>query len=249
MTMNDKTLTENVEQITSSESDLTRPLRQIKSFVLRQGRLTKGQERALSEHWSSAGIDYQADRQLKMTDLFGRSAPTTLEIGFGMGASLVTMAEQSPERNFIGIEVHLPGVGACLMAMAQQDITNLRVINHDAVEVLENMIPDNSLDTVQIFFPDPWHKARHNKRRIIQAPFVQLLRKKLSIDGILHLATDWQDYAEHMLSVLSNAEGLQNLSLQGNYIPRPDSRPETKFEKRGKNLGHGVWDLQFKKVC
>ncbi|XKM14118.1 tRNA (guanosine(46)-N7)-methyltransferase TrmB [Orbaceae bacterium ac157xtp] len=225
-----------------------RPLRQIRSFVLRQGRLTKGQELALTNYWATFGIDYTDDKKINFVDVFDNDNPVTLEIGFGMGASLVEMAKNNPNENFLGIEVHQPGVGACLMAIEQNQLKNIKVMCHDAVEVLENMIQDGSLSKIQIFFPDPWHKAKHNKRRIIQPGFVALLRQKLRLGGILHLATDWQNYAEHMLEVLSNAEGYKNLAIDGGYIPRPDSRPLTKFEKRGLNLGHGVWDLQFSRL-
>ena len=217
--------------------------RTIRSFVLRQGRLTKGQEQALNNLWPKFGIEYHSNSPI----CFDENEPVVLEIGFGMGASLVEMARNAPDKNFLGIEVHKPGVGACLMAIEENQLSNLKVMCHDAVEVLENMIPNHSLDKVQIFFPDPWHKARHNKRRIIQPQFVQLIRQKLKIDGILHLATDWQNYAEHMLEVLNEAEGFENLSATSDYIPRPEDRPITKFEKRGQNLGHGVWDLQFRK--
>ncbi|WP_294610504.1 tRNA (guanosine(46)-N7)-methyltransferase TrmB [uncultured Gilliamella sp.] len=217
--------------------------RTIRSFVLRQGRLTKGQEQALTTLWPIYGIAYNANSPIG----FEANSPLTLEIGFGMGASLVEMAKNAPNRNFLGIEVHKPGIGACLMAIDEQKLSNLKIMCHDAVEVLENMIPNHSLDKVQIFFPDPWHKARHNKRRIIQPNFVELIWQKLAQGGILHLATDWQNYAEHMLEVLRQAEGFTNLSPTGDYIPRPDDRPITKFEKRGQSLGHGVWDLQFKK--
>lgn len=234
---------QNELQTSLDENSNEKNTRTIRSFVLRQGRLTKGQEQALINLWPHFGIDYDAKSPIK----FDANLPVTLEIGFGMGASLVEMATNAPNEHFLGIEVHKPGVGACLMAADVNQISNLRVMCHDAVDVLNNMIVDNSLDKVQIFFPDPWHKARHNKRRIIQPQFVQLIRQKLKIGGVLHLATDWQNYAEHMLEVLNNAEGLTNLSNTGDYIPRPSYRPETKFEKRGKNLGHGVWDLQFRK--
>lgn len=224
-----------------------RPRRQIRSFVLRQGRLTKGQEHAFHALWPTLGIDYRAS-PIDFTQIFNNQNPITLEIGFGMGASFVEMASAAPQENFLGIEVHQPGVGACLMAVQQAELSNVRVMCHDAVEVLNNMIPDKSLAKVQIFFPDPWHKAKHNKRRIIQSEFVQLLRQKLTIGGVLHLATDWQNYAEHMLEVLNSASGLVNLSGDGMYIPRPDYRPLTKFENRGLNLGHGVWDLQFERI-
>lgn len=220
-----------------------KPKRTIRSFVLRQGRLTKGQEQALQNLWPVFGIEYNAGSPIQ----FKPNQHVVLEIGFGMGASLIEMAKNAPEKSFLGIEVHKPGVGACLMAIEENQLSNLNVMCHDAVEVLENMIADNSLDKVQIFFPDPWHKARHNKRRIIQPAFVELIRRKLKVNGILHLATDWQHYAEHMLEVLNQATGYKNLSLTGDYIPRPAERPITKFEKRGQNLGHGVWDLQFQK--
>lgn len=229
------------EQINTTDNQQIKPKRTIRSFVLRQGRLTKGQEHALTHLWPIFGIDYQSGTNIE----FNHSQPTVLEIGFGMGASLVEMAKAAPNKNFIGIEVHKPGVGACLMAIEDNHLSNLKVMCHDAVEVLENMIPDNSLDKVQIFFPDPWHKARHNKRRIIQPEFVNLISQKLKSGGILHLATDWQHYAEHMLEVLSNADAFTNLSPTNDYVPRPEDRPITKFEKRGQNLGHGVWDLQF----
>lgn len=229
------------EQINTTDNQQIKPKRTIRSFVLRQGRLTKGQEHALTHLWPIFGIDYQSGTNIE----FNHSQPTVLEIGFGMGASLVEMAKAAPNKNFLGIEVHKPGVGACLMAIEDNQLSNLKVMCHDAVEVLENMIPDNSLDKVQIFFPDPWHKARHNKRRIIQPAFVNLISQKLKSGGILHLATDWQHYAEHMLEVLSNADAFTNLSPTNDYVPRPEDRPITKFEKRGQNLGHGVWDLQF----
>lgn len=231
--MNEQLITNQIEDIKSK--------RAIRSFVLRQGRLTKGQQQALVNLWPVYGIDYNANSKVS----FDTDKPLVLEIGFGMGSSLVEMAKHAPNKNFLGIEVHKPGVGACLMAIEENQITNLKVMCHDAVEVLVNMIANHSLDKVQIFFPDPWHKARHNKRRIIQPEFVQLIRQKLKSSGILHLATDWQHYAEHMLEVLTQAEGFENLSPTGDYIPRPDDRPITKFEKRGQNLGHGVWDLQF----
>lgn len=234
--------------MTSQIMEDGRPKRQIRSFVLRQGRLTKGQEQALAKLWPTCGIDYNNQQQLDFHQLFNNDNATVLEIGFGMGASFVEMASKQPNENYLGIEVHRPGVGACLMAIDQQHLKNVRVMCHDAVEVLENMIPHASLSKVQIFFPDPWHKAKHNKRRIIQPEFIQLLRSKLKMGGMIHLATDWQNYAEHMLEVLTHALGFQNLSLDNGYVARPEYRPMTKFEKRGLNLGHGVWDLQFCRV-
>ena len=218
-------------------------MRRIRSFVRREGRLTKGQERALQELWPVMGVEFR-DEMLDLTALFGREAPVVLEIGFGMGKSLVEMAAAAPEKNFIGIEVHRPGVGACLTSAQEAGITNLRLFCHDAVEVLGQMIPDQSIDTLQLFFPDPWHKSRHHKRRIVQPAFVQMLRPKLKIGGVFHMATDWEYYAEHMLEVMNAAEGFVN-TVEGDYAPRPDSRPLTKFEQRGHRLGHGVWDLLF----
>lgn len=224
-------------------------MRRIRSFVKREGRLTKGQASALERLMPVWGITAPAKGQhIEMAELFECEAPVTLEIGFGMGHSLVAMAKAAPERNFIGVEVHRPGVGACLMEAEQQGVANLRVIEFDAVEVLEQWLSDACLDRVQIFFPDPWHKTKHHKRRLIQPGFVQLLRRKMQPGGVLHLATDWENYAEHMLEVMLAASGYENLSADNTYIPRPDERPLTKFEQRGHRLGHGVWDLQFKVI-
>lgn len=228
--------------------DQGRPLRRIRSFVRRQGRLTKGQQLALDTLWPVMGVEYRPE-PVSLAALFGRAAPVTLEIGFGMGASLVEMAAAHPEQNFLGIEVHQPGIGACLLSAREAGVANLRVMCHDAIEVLEHMLPDDSLALVQLFFPDPWHKARHNKRRIVQASFAELVRRKLKTGGVFHMATDWQPYAEHMLAVMSEAAQYLNLSPTGDYVPRPDSRPLTKFEQRGQRLGHGVWDLMFEKTA
>ncbi|MCC4801090.1 MULTISPECIES: tRNA (guanosine(46)-N7)-methyltransferase TrmB [Enterovibrio] len=219
-------------------------LRRIRSFVRREGRLTKGQEQAMNDCWPTMGIDFE-EKQLDWAEVFGNNNPVVLEIGFGMGASLVEMAKNAPEKNFVGIEVHSPGVGACLMAARDAGVTNLRVMCHDAVEVFEHMLPVASLETVQLFFPDPWHKARHHKRRIVQPEFVQMLRDKLKIGGIFHMATDWENYAEHMVEVMDVAPGYKNTATDGSYIPRPDDRPLTKFEARGHRLGHGVWDMKY----
>lgn len=224
-----------------------RPLRRIRSFVRRQGRLTKGQEHALENYWPVMGVEF-SEAPVDFATLFGREAPVTLEIGFGMGASLVAMAKARPEQNFLGIEVHSPGVGACLASANEEGVENLRVMCHDAVEVLHKMIPDNSLSMVQLFFPDPWHKTRHNKRRIVQVPFAELVLSKLKLGGVFHMATDWEAYAEHMLEVMSSIDGYKNLSESNDYVPRPESRPVTKFEQRGHRLGHGVWDLMFERV-
>lgn len=222
-------------------------IRKIKSFVLREGRLTNGQAAALEQYWPAMGLDYTKEA-INMEQVFGRVAPVTLEIGFGMGKSLVETAKNNPDRNFIGIEVHRPGVGACLMDAGELGLTNLRVYQHDGVEVMDDSIGDESLDCVQLFFPDPWHKKRHHKRRIVKAEFVESIRRHLKIGGVFHMATDWENYAEHMLAVMNEAPGFENTSTTDDYIPRPDSRPLTKFEQRGHRLGHGVWDLMFKRV-
>lgn len=219
----------------------------IRSFVKREGRLTKGQAAALERQWPVMGLAHQK-AHIDFVQSFGREAPLVLEIGFGMGHSLVEMANNDPASDYIGIEVHGPGVGACLMEAEAQNVTNLRVIQHDAVEILEDCVADASLTKVQIFFPDPWHKKRHHKRRLVRPDFVQLLQKKLAPGGVLHMATDWENYAQHMLEVMNGENGWENLSTTGDYIPRPESRPLTKFEKRGHRLGHGVWDMQFKKA-
>jgi len=222
-------------------------VRKVRSFVRREGRLTKGQEHAMHECWPTMGLDYQASL-VNWSEVFGNDHPVVLEIGFGMGASLVEMAAKAPEKNFVGIEVHTPGVGACLLGAKEKELTNLRVICHDGVEVFAHMIPDASVDTLQLFFPDPWHKKRHHKRRIVQPDFVQMIRTKLKLGGVFHMATDWENYAQHMLQVMQDAPGYKNLSLSDDYIPRPEDRPLTKFEKRGNRLGHGVWDLKFERI-
>ena len=221
--------------------------RAIRSYVLRAGRMTPGQQRAYERGWRRWGLEF-ADGALDIESAFGRPGPVTLEIGFGMGQSLVTMAEAAPQTNFIGIEVHKPGVGRLLYGMEERGLSNIRIYCHDAVEVLRECIPDASLDTVQIFFPDPWHKKRHHKRRLIQPAFVSQLTTKLKPGGIVHLATDWENYAEQMMEVLSAADGLSNAVAPGEYAPRPDDRPLTKFERRGERLGHGVWDLLFSRT-
>ena len=232
-------------EIDTSAGEENQFRRAIRSFVLRTGRMTAGQEKAFAEYWPKHGLQRESG-MLDYAAVFGRSAPVVLEIGFGMGASLVAMAKAAPEKDFIGIEVHRPGVGRLLHLMAEQGVDNIRAYCDDAVEVLQQCIPDESLSCVQIFFPDPWHKKKHNKRRLIQPEFVQLLRRKLQLGGVIHLATDWQDYAEQMLDVMSSEEGFRNQAGAG-YAPRPESRPLTKFEARGERLGHGVWDLLLEK--
>jgi tRNA (guanine-N7-)-methyltransferase len=216
----------------------------IRSFVTRAGRLSTGQARALEAFGPQFLIEYRK-APFDFHAAFGRSAPLILEIGFGMGGTTAHIAKVMPDKDFIGVEVHTPGVGSLLKLIGEESITNLRLIQHDAVEVLNNMIADGSLAGVHIFFPDPWHKARHNKRRLIQPDFVKLLCSKLQAGGYLHLATDWEDYAVQMLEVLGAEAQLQN-TAEG-YAPQPAYRPLTKFENRGIKLGHGVWDLVFEK--
>ncbi|HWU98074.1 MAG TPA: tRNA (guanosine(46)-N7)-methyltransferase TrmB [Oxalicibacterium sp.] len=216
----------------------------IRSFVTRAGRVSTGQERALEELGPKFMLPYEK-APLDVAQAFGRSAPTIFEIGFGMGETTAKIAGGMPEKNFIGVEVHTPGVGSLLKLIGEQNLTNLRLIQHDAFEVLTHMIAPQSLAGVHVFFPDPWHKARHNKRRLIQGPMVELLSSRLMPGGYLHCATDWQEYAEQMLEVLSAEPTLQNTA--DGYAPRPDYRPVTKFENRGLKLGHGVWDVVFTK--
>jgi len=208
--------------------------------------MTPGQERAYQAFWHRYGLAAD-DGLLQASSLFGRSAPLVLEIGFGMGASLAAMAVAAPETDFIGIEVHRPGVGKLMALAAEAGLTNLRVYHHDAVEVLQRCIPESSLSRVQIYFPDPWHKKKHHKRRLVQADFADLLRSRLRPQGLLHLATDWFPYAQHMLEVLDACAGLANVAGTGQFTPRPGWRPETKFERRGERLGHGTWDLLYRR--
>ncbi|MBL8381627.1 MAG: tRNA (guanosine(46)-N7)-methyltransferase TrmB [Burkholderiales bacterium] len=217
----------------------------IRSFVLRQGRMSSAQSRACEALLPRYGIDYRADA-LDYARVFGRQAPVVVEIGFGMGETTVQIAAAMPERDFIGIEVHAPGVGALLKVLEQRAIGNVRVLRHDAVEVMRDMIAPGSLAGVHVFFPDPWPKARHHKRRLLQAPFVALIASRLAPGGILHCATDWQDYAEQMLAVLA-AEPLLANTADG-YAARPSYRPLTKFEARGIRLGHQVFDLVFRRL-
>jgi len=216
----------------------------IRSFVTRAGRLSTAQARALETLGPQFCIPY-AKAPLDLEQAFGRAAPTIFEIGFGMGETSAKIAAGMPEKNFIGVEVHTPGVGSLLKQIGEQGLSNLRLIQHDAVEVLTHMIAPASLAGVHVFFPDPWHKARHNKRRLIQPPLVALLASRLAPGGYLHCATDWDDYAQQMLAVLGSEPALQN-SAEG-FAPRPEYRPVTKFENRGLRLGHGVWDLVFHK--
>lgn len=209
--------------------------------------MTPAQEKALEEQWSLYGLSSEQG-MLDFQELFGREAPVVLEIGFGMGDSLLAMAGAAPEKDFIGIEVHRPGVGRLLNNIHKAGLKNIRVFQEDALEVLRLCIPDNSLDTLQLFFPDPWPKKKHHKRRMVQPSIAQQIRPKLKIGGCFHMATDWQPYAEHMMEVMSAAEGYRNHAGTNEYSPQPESRPDTKFQRRGEKLGHGVWDLVFERI-
>lgn len=237
------------ERLAKKPFTLTPGHRAVRSFVLRQGRFTEAQQRAFDALWPRFGLDYTpGDRGGEPRDfdaVFGRSAPRVLEIGFGNGEALRYAARQDPTRDYIGIEVHAPGVGRLLNALGDDGSDHVRVYHHDAVEVLEHEVADASLDEVRIYFPDPWHKKRHNKRRLVQPEFAALLVRKLAADGRLHLATDWQDYAEQMWDVLDATAGLRNRAGVRGHVPRPDWRPQTHFETRGQRLGHGVWDLLY----
>jgi tRNA (guanine-N7-)-methyltransferase len=218
--------------------------RRIRSFVTRAGRLSTAQAKAIETLGPQFCIPY-VKAPFNFDQAFGRAAPLILEIGFGMGDTTARIAAGMPEKNFIGVEVHTPGVGSLLKLIGEQGLCNLRLFQHDAVEVITNMVAPGSLAGVHVFFPDPWHKARHNKRRLIQGPFVSLLASRITPGGYLHCATDWQEYAEQMLEVLGAEPTLENTA--DGYAPRPDYRPVTKFENRGLRLGHGVWDLVFRK--
>ncbi|MDQ3259964.1 MAG: tRNA (guanosine(46)-N7)-methyltransferase TrmB [Pseudomonadota bacterium] len=220
------------------------PRRSLRSFVLRQGRASAAQQRAYEELLPTFGVAYQ-QIALDLDAVFGRTGEKHLEIGFGMGETTARIAAAHPDHDYLAIEVHTPGVGALLKTIAEQAIRNIRVVQHDAVEVLNNMIEPETFNGAHIFFPDPWPKKRHHKRRLIQAPFVGLLVNKLKSGGYLHVATDWEQYAEQIVSVLSMEPALQNTAA--NYAPRPNYRPLTKFEARGLRLGHGIWDIVFRK--
>jgi len=236
--------------------------RPIRSFVRREGRLTRGQQRAMDDLWPRYGVDtpgvemLEPERRalgiapLDLDALFSRATPDqrVLEIGFGMGQSLAEMAALFPRNDYLGIEVHRPGVGTLLRVLGEDDLHNVRVICDDAVQVLKHHLPEASLDRVQLYFPDPWHKKRHHKRRMVSPEFVELVARKLKPCGVFHLATDWQDYAEQMMAVLSDSPGFRNIAGPGEYSPRPGWRPLTKFEQRGRRLGHGVWDLLFERL-
>jgi tRNA (guanine-N7-)-methyltransferase len=220
--------------------------REIKSFVVRGGRLTTSQQKGMDQYWPLYGLDRQSGL-LDAVTVFGNTHPLVFEIGFGMGESLIQMAREQTQQNFIGVDVHPPGIGAILRNIAEHKLENLRVYQDDAKLVLKDCIADESLDKIQIYFPDPWHKKRHHKRRLIQPAFMGQLLPKLKPAGIIHLATDWENYAEQMLEVLSAIPELENCAGEGNFSTA-NERPITKFEKRGERLGHGVWDLLFRKI-
>lgn len=242
------------------EPDIANPKRdrRIRSFVRRAGRITLAQERALQQDWPRYGIDLpdtmsgsmSGKTVLDLREIFGRDASKTLEIGFGNGDTLLSAATLHPERDFLGIEVHRAGVGKLLHEAARSHLGNLKLICHDAVEVLAHHLDGRCLDEVWILFPDPWHKSRHHKRRLIQSPFVELLAARMRTGALLHLATDWEPYAHYMLEVMSASPRFRNLAIAGShgYVPRPEWRPLTRFERRGQRLGHGVWDLSFARI-
>jgi tRNA (guanine-N7-)-methyltransferase len=221
--------------------------RAIRSFVTRSGRITSAQERALQELWPKYGIEL-GTAALDLDALFGRRARRVAEIGFGNGENLLALAASRPDEDFLGIEVHRPGVGRLLLLLEKRGITNVRVVCHDAVEVLERYLGAACLDEILILFPDPWPKKRHHKRRLVQTPFVALLADRLSDGGVLRLATDWEPYAAEMLVTLSAEPRLRNVAGETGFVPRPAERSPTRFERRGERLGHHVWDLEFRRV-
>ena len=223
----------------------SKPLRRVRSFVKRVGRMTQFQKKAIENYWNKFGINF-TESYLNFNQLFGNDNPVILEIGFGMGDSLVQMAKKHPDTNYIGIEVHTPGVGNILANINQLELKNIRIVEYDAIDVLQKMIFNNTLSGVQIFFPDPWHKTRHHKRRLIQREFLELVSTKIMKAGFIHVATDWAHYAEQIILLLEESSYFNN-KFEG-YAPRPDSRPLTKFEKRGERLKHGVWDIYFQRI-
>ncbi len=218
--------------------------RPIRSFVTRAGRITPAQQRALEALWPKYGVEYRG-QPLALAALFGRDAPCTLEIGFGNGENLAALARAHPERDYLGVEVHRPGVGRLLLSLEREQLANVRLICHDAVEVLARQVAPGSLAEILILFPDPWPKKRHHKRRLIQPSFVALIERALGAGGVLRLATDWQPYAQDMLACLSAAPHLRNLAGERGFVERPAERAPTRFELRGTRLGHEVWDLAF----
>jgi tRNA (guanine-N7-)-methyltransferase len=237
----DKRLSEQKESITAGDR-----IRTVRSYVLRAGRVTEGQKRALDELWPVFGVE-PGSTPLDFNALFGNPGPVILEIGFGNGDATWQMARAHPEENYFGVEVHRPGVGRLLLKIEEQGLENVRIACEDAVELLRGRVRDDSLEGVRIYFPDPWPKKRHHKRRIIQAPFVDLLARKMKAGGLLHLATDWVPYAEYMIEVMQESPDFENLSTSGGYCPKPEWRPPTKYEMRGERLGHTVSDLVFRR--
>lgn len=237
------------ETMQEQNTEIQEPIkkRTIRSFVVRGGRMTEGQQKNYDANWAIYGLSL-ADGRIDYATVFGRESDVVLEVGFGMGASLVEMAKNAPEKDFIGIEVHPPGVAKLMMLAKEEGITNLRVYCDDAIEVMANCLPQNTASAFQLFFPDPWHKKKHNKRRIVQPLFAQQVANVLKDGGFFHMATDWQPYAEYMMEVMEVQEGYQNAAGKGLYHPRPEWRPLTKFEQRGERLGHGVWDLIYTKI-
>lgn len=231
--------------MTSAEKNASH-FRTVKSYVVRGGRLTSSQQQAMETLWSQFGLELEQGI-IDQKKIFSRHAELVLEIGFGMGESLIAMARQNPRQDFVAIDVHPPGIGTLLRAIKENDLQNIRLYKNDAKIILDECFADNSIDKIQIFFPDPWQKKRHHKRRLIQPEFVQRLRTKLKVGGLLHLVTDWENYSGQMLQVLSAAKGFANTFGQGQFASEHD-RPKTKFERRGERLGHGVWDLIFKKT-
>jgi len=217
----------------------------IRSYVIRQGRFSPGQQRAYAELLPRFGIAY-AGEPIDFARAFGRHAPVVAEIGFGMGETTARIAAGNPGTDYLAIEVHTPGVGSLLRQLGEAGLANVRIVQHDAVEVMRDMVPAGSLAAIHVFFPDPWPKKRHHKRRLIQPPFAALAASRLAPGGVLHVATDWQEYAQHVLDVLSATPGLANTAPD--FAPRPATRPETKFERRGLKLGHGVWDVVFRRT-
>ncbi|GAA3962424.1 tRNA (guanosine(46)-N7)-methyltransferase TrmB [Allohahella marinimesophila] len=235
-----------LEPRTTKSSEAAAHPRRLKSFVIRSGRKTAGQQAAYDSLWPTLGLD--PGSPLRNSRSAERAAaPLVIEVGFGMGQSLADMAQAAPETDFVGIEVHPPGVGSLCLQIQTRDINNIRIYQHDAVEVFEGCVDDASVDRIQVYFPDPWHKKRHHKRRLIQPEFTAMLASKLKPGGLLHLATDWEHYAHHMYEVLEAEPRLENLG-EGQFVERPEWRPETKFERRGQKLGHGVYDLLFRKI-
>ena len=216
----------------------------IRSYVLRQGRFSPAQQKAYAELLPRFGVAY-AQQWLDLRALFGRDAPVVVEVGFGMGETTARIAQENPGVDYLGIEVHAPGVGSLLRQVEALDLANVRVVSHDAVEVLRDMVPPSSLAGLHVFFPDPWPKKRHHKRRLVQPAFAALAASRLAPGGYIHVATDWEEYAQQVLEVLAATPGLAN-TAQG-FAPRPATRPETKFERRGLKLGHGVWDIVFRR--